>query len=675
MKLVARHALFVMAALACSLFFSGGNSAYAQNAIIYGVTATNNLVSFSSTNPGTFLINRPITGLQEGETILGIDFRPANGQLYALGSTSRLYTIDPATGAATPVGASGGFTLSGAEFGFDFNPVPDLIRVNSDADQNLRLNPNTGGLQGTDGTLAYDATDADGDPVDPNAGTNPTIVAAGYVNSFAGATTTTLYDIDSNLDILVIQSPPNSGTLNTVGPLGVDTSNIASMDILTSADRTTNTAFAALTVGGVSNLYTINLSTGQATRVGTTPIGGTGGPLIRGIAVAPAVSGGVIISEFRFRGPGGSQDEYIELYNATNSPITVQSDDGSAGWAIDRCTLPTAAEAAFCAGVTIIPNGQVIPARGHYLIVNPTGYSLANYGGPNAAFGDLGFADATEDIEDNASIALFTTGDFDRIDAGTATPLDQVGFFNPSGDPSNNRTFYGEGTLETAIDIQNVDFAFFRSLVSGFPQDTNNNGPDFTLVSTTALVGGTPAILGAPGPQDSLSPLQNNAFIKASIIDPNCAGVSSNPNSACAFVRIGTPVPNGSLGTLSLRRRFRNNQSVPVNRLRFRIVNITTLGNNTSEETDLRALDSTDMAVPDSNGFPVFLAGTQVEMPPAQPSGGALNSSMNVGFINPGQTIAPGGFVDVQFVLGVNQRNGRFRFLVNIEAANGQNTQ
>jgi len=672
MKLVARHALFVMAALACSLFFSGGNTAYAQNAIIYGVTATNNLVSFSSTNPGTFLINRPITGLQEGETVLGIDFRPANGQLYALGSTSRLYTIDPATGAATPVGASGAFTLSGAEFGFDFNPVPDLIRVNSDADQNLRLNPNTGGLQGTDGVLAYDATADDGDPVDPNAGTNPNIVAAGYINSFAGATTTTLYDIDSNLDILVIQSPPNSGTLNTVGPLGVDTSNIASLDILTSADRTTNTAFAALTVGGVSNLYTINLSNGAATRVGTTPIGGTGGPLIRGIAVAPAVSGGVIISEFRFRGPGGSQDEYIELYNATNSPITVQSDDGSAGWAIDRCTLPTTTQADFCAGVTIIPNGQVIPARGHYLIVNPTGYSLSNYGGPNAAFGDLGFADATEDIEDNASIALFTTGDFARIDAGTATPLDQVGFFNPS---NGDRTFYGEGTLETAIDIQNVDFAFFRSLVSGFPQDTDNNGPDFTLVSTTALVGGTPAILGAPGPQDSLSPLQNNAFIKASIIDPNCAGVSSNPNSACAFVRIGTPVPNGSLGTLSLRRRFRNNQSVPVNRLRFRIVNITTLGNNTSEETDLRALDSTDTAVPDSNGFPVFLAGTQVEMPPVQPNGGALNSSMNVGFINPGQTIAPGGFVDVQFLLGVNQRNGRFRFLVNIEAANGQNTQ
>ena len=90
MKLVARHALFVMAALACSLFFSGGNTAYAQNAIIYGVTATNNLVSFSSTNPGTFLINRPITGLQEGETVLGIDFRPANGQLYALGSSNRL---------------------------------------------------------------------------------------------------------------------------------------------------------------------------------------------------------------------------------------------------------------------------------------------------------------------------------------------------------------------------------------------------------------------------------------------------------------------------------------------------------------------------------------------------------------------------------------------------------
>src|SRR6476469_5909824 len=50
-----------------------------------------------------------ITGLQTGETIVAIDYRPATGQLDGLGSTSRLYVLNPATGAARVVG-SGAFT-------------------------------------------------------------------------------------------------------------------------------------------------------------------------------------------------------------------------------------------------------------------------------------------------------------------------------------------------------------------------------------------------------------------------------------------------------------------------------------------------------------------------------------------------------------------------------------
>jgi len=444
---------------------------------------------------------------------------------------------------------------------------------------------------------------------------------------------------------------------------------IASLDIVASQS---NTAYAALTTGGASSiLYTINLTTGAATPVGATPIGGAGGPQIRGIAAAPAVaSGGVIVSEFRFRGPGGSTDEYIELYNTTTSDIIVQGDNGSAGWTIDRSTLPTATTPGVLDFVTVIPNGQVIPARGHYLIVNPLGYSLNSY-----ALDDLQFNPADpEDIEDNAGLALFRTADFDAINSGAADSaiLDQVGFFDPSippNSPDSNRTFYGEGNLLTAISVANEDFAFFRSLITGFPRDTADNASDFTLVSPSGVVGSTPAVLGAAGPENAVDPIQRNGVIVASIIDQGCAGVSTDPNSACAFVRIGTPVPNGTLGTLSLRRRFTNRLNESVTRLRFRIVNITTLGNNTAEESDLRALNSTDTAVPDSGGNPVNLRGTTVETPPVQPNGGALNSSLAVGFINPGQPISGnGGTIDVQFLLGVNQRNGRFRFLVNIEA-------
>jgi hypothetical protein len=274
-------------------------------AIIFALTTSNTLLRFSSVTPNTIAGTVAVGGLQAGETLLGIDFRPSTGQLYGLGSTSRLYTIDPATGAATQVG-SGPFSppLSGTEFGFDVNPIVDRIRVVSDADQNLRLNPTTGAIAATDTALSYS-------PGDPNAGQNPNVVGAAYTNNVPVTTTTTLYAIDSNLDILLIQNPPNNGALNTVGVLGVDTSGLVGFDI--AAD---GTVFASLTVGGVARLYMINLATGAATPIG--PIG-NGAPVIRDTAVAP---GGVL--QF-------SAASYTVTENASAATITVSRSSGSFG--------------------------------------------------------------------------------------------------------------------------------------------------------------------------------------------------------------------------------------------------------------------------------------------------------------------------------------------------------
>jgi hypothetical protein len=260
--------------LSCALVALVAGARAAPAATIYAVNTSNALLRFDSAAPGT-TTSVGVSGLQPGETLEGIDFRPANLMLYGLGSTSRIYVINPATGAATPVGAPGAFVLAGTDFGFDFNPVPDRIRVTSNADQNLRLNPGTGALAATDGTLAYAALDI-------NAGANPNIVASAYTNSFAGATSTTLYDIDSNLDILVTQSPPNAGTLNTVGSLGINIGSMAGFDI----QPLSGVAFAALqTPGSFSSLYTINLNTGAATLVGA--IGSS--ETIRGLAVVSDV--------------------------------------------------------------------------------------------------------------------------------------------------------------------------------------------------------------------------------------------------------------------------------------------------------------------------------------------------------------------------------------------------
>ena len=235
--------------------------AVTPGALLYGLTSSNHLVGFRDNAPGTATSDVAVTGLAAGETLLGLDFRPATGALLVLGSTGRLYTVDTLTGAATATTGTAP-TLSGTAFGVDVNPVPDRVRVVSDADQNLRLNHDTGALAADDTTLQYAAGDA-------NAAANPNVVAAAYTNSFAGATATTLYDIDSALDVLVTQNPPNNGTLNTVGPLGVDASDVAGLDI----DPTTGKAYALLTVGGTAGLYTVNLTTGAATLVGAAVTG------------------------------------------------------------------------------------------------------------------------------------------------------------------------------------------------------------------------------------------------------------------------------------------------------------------------------------------------------------------------------------------------------------------
>ena len=232
------------------------NSASAATIRLTGLTDNNTLVSFKPESPNN-ITSVGVTGLNGN--LLGIDFRPANGMLYGITDTNNIYTISPTTGAAAFVSTLATPFTAGLQSGFDFNPVPDRLRLVGNDEQNLRINVDTGSVI-VDGTLAYAAGDV-------NAGADPNITAAAYTNSFAGTTTTQLYNIDSTLDILVQQAPPNAGTLNTIGSLGIDFGSTGGFDIFTSSDQTTNTAFAA----SGSSLYNINLATGAATTLG--PIG------------------------------------------------------------------------------------------------------------------------------------------------------------------------------------------------------------------------------------------------------------------------------------------------------------------------------------------------------------------------------------------------------------------
>jgi hypothetical protein len=247
------------------------NSGRAEAESVTGLTSTGNLARFDSSTPGTIGSSVAITGLQAGESLLGIDRRPANGLLYGLGSTSRIYTINTTTGVATSVGIPFAPALSGTAFGFDFNPVADRIRVVSTDTSNFRLNPNDGTPVATDTLLAYAAGDS-------GAGVAPRVIGTAYTNNVDGAAVTTLFGIDSKRDVLVRQGgadgvpSPNGGVLTTIGAgLGFNTADLVGFDI----SGISGVAFASLTptTGGASQLFTIDLTTGTATLVGTVDTG------------------------------------------------------------------------------------------------------------------------------------------------------------------------------------------------------------------------------------------------------------------------------------------------------------------------------------------------------------------------------------------------------------------
>jgi Domain of unknown function (DUF4394) len=236
------------------------NDRHGRSLRVIVLTADGALACSDTRRPGRASPIGPVTGLTGDTALVGIDFRPATGALVGLGNQGGIYTIDPATGAAANrVQLSE--ALAGTSFGVDFNPTVDRLRVVSDTGQNLRVNVDTG-VAAVDLTLSA-----------------PGVPGVGYTNNDADPNTaTTLYDIDTAADQVSIQAPPNNGTLNPVGKLGVDTSAVVGFDIFSELDDGTTddvSAFASLTVGGSSGLYEIDLFTGRASHRGNFAVGVT----------------------------------------------------------------------------------------------------------------------------------------------------------------------------------------------------------------------------------------------------------------------------------------------------------------------------------------------------------------------------------------------------------------
>ncbi len=378
-----------------------------------------------------------------------------------------------------------------------------------------------------------------------------------------------------------------------------------------------------------------------------------------------ATAGQLIISEFRVRGPNGMNDEFIEIYNASGASHTVTAASGTgygvaASDGVTRCS---------------IPNGTVIPNRGHYLCVNSVGYSLASYpaGNGTTATGDATY---TTDIPDNAGIALFNNNS-GGASYSLANRLDAV------GSTSEANTVYKEGTGVPALTPFSIDYSWVRDTcgkggsittfgacpTGGLPKDTDNNAADFYFVDTNGTSAGGGQRLGAPGPENLSSPINRNETVGAALLD-TCVGGASPPNRVRDFT--SDPANNSTFGTLDIRRTFTNNTGGNITRLRFRVIDLTTFP-APSGIADLRPRTSTDVVVtvdrpPCGSGTSnVTVRGTTLEQPPSQPNGGGFNSSLSAGTITLATPLANGASIDIRFLLGL-QQTGSFKFFVNMEA-------
>ncbi len=411
------------------------------------------------------------------------------------------------------------------------------------------------------------------------------------------------------------------------------------------------------------NVSTVGASVGAKDVTITNPDGQNMAGVGLFSVVAPPTSG-IIISEFRLRGPSGVQDEFIELYNNSGASHTVTGAGTGYGVAasdgVARC---------------VIPNGTVIPNKGHYLCTNSAAYSLSGY-----ATGDATY---TTDIPDNTGIAIFNTSV--PVDFTLANRMDAV------GSSSEANTIYKEGTGYAPLSPFSIDYSFRRddcgklgsiTVLGPCPSggalvDTNNNATNFYFVDTNGTNGGAGQRLGAPGPENLASPIERNSSFSTVLIDSTISAANP-PNRVRDFT--SDPANNSTFGTLDIRRRVVNNTGGNVTRLRFRVIDITTFP-APSGFADLRTRTSTLVVVSGINDAATCLAsngvattpctinvqGTTLEQPPSQPNGGAFGSTHSAGTITLGTPLANGASINVRFLLGI-QQTGTFKFFINVEA-------
>jgi uncharacterized repeat protein (TIGR01451 family) len=530
----------------------------------------------------------------------------------------------------------------------------------------ITVSPIAGGVLSNTANVGSDTTDPD--TTNNESTTTTTVLVPDIVIRDAKIAEPGTGQADMIFTVVLSMTPSSSVSVNFQTASGGSNPATAGSDYATTSGSVTFSAGESVKTVAVPVLSDLDTTESDETLL-VNLSNPTGGNIVDGQGLGTITTanpaGTLLISEVRTSGPSGPTDEFVEIYNNTDSGITVPA----GGYGVFKMGAACTATPIL---VGTIPASTVIPARAHYLFVG-AGYSLTSY-----ATGD---ATLSSDIEDNRNVALFSTTNVNEL--STVSKLDAIGFGSNTGGVCD---LMREGSNQGAITSLTVQHSFSRKLCDfagvcltpGTPKDSNNNAVDFVFADPAGVSIGAGQQLGAPGPENLASPIKRVPAIAVLIMDQTVAP-SLPPNR----VRDTTPGdPNHStFGTLSVRRRIQNNTGAAVTRLRFRVVEITSFPPPNGSTADVRAISSTAVIVPNINdaatcsatGTPatapctITVEGTTLEQPPNQPGGGGLNSSLALGTVTLTQPLANGASVNVQLLLGV-QQTGAFRFLIIVEA-------
>ncbi|WP_269583194.1 DUF4394 domain-containing protein [Roseibium sp. Sym1] len=233
--------------LTTSALLLAAGAAHATPAI--GLAGDKTLVVIDS-NAGKATRSMDVTGV---DRLLGIDLRPATGQLIGVSDAHEIVEIDPETGEATVISKMDKMLplKDGQPVIVDFNPKANKLRFMTGL-TNHRVDIESGKVT-VDGSLAFEEKDM-------HAGEAPNIVAAAYINSYGKPDATAMYDIDATIGAVIRQTSPNDGTLAAIGKLGVDAADTYAFDVATDSEGNNKAWLATGTW-----LHTVSLETGKVT--------------------------------------------------------------------------------------------------------------------------------------------------------------------------------------------------------------------------------------------------------------------------------------------------------------------------------------------------------------------------------------------------------------------------